>query len=294
VRCGFVAEHQGYELSIKQLCDLVNIPKSSYYHWSSGLEQRTLSAEAEQELFFKIKKIFIESQRTYGVPRVWRKLLRSGVACSRQEVAEIMHKNKLISVHCRVKKKFVVTTDSSGTHLPADNLLDRKFAASKANEKWVGDVTYIRTSEGWVYLANVIDLFSRKVVGYAIGDRNDARLACAAFKMAVARRQQPRQLMYHSDRGSVYASKDFKDLLAKNEITPSMSRKGNCWDNAVAESFFHTLKVELIFQKEFRLKLSAVSSISDWIENFYNTERMHSSIGYCSPVEFELIQAGNI
>ena len=258
MRCGFVAEGQSEVLGVKQLCNLVNVSRSSYYHWCSALEQRRLSAESEKELYLKIKKVFIESQETYGVPRVWRQLLRQGVSCSRRQIGKIIRKNKLISVYVRKRKKFISTTDSSKTKAPADNLLARNFSAKGINEKWVGDITYIYTPEGWLYFANVIDLFSRKVVGYAFSKRNYAKLACDAFKMAIARRQQPRYLIYHSDRGSVYVSNDFKLLLAENDITPSMSRKGNCWDNAVAESFFDTLKVELIYQKNFSLMLSYI------------------------------------
>lgn len=289
-----MAEHQNCELEVKCLCILVNVSRSSYYHWCSALEERKLSAKAEQSLYLKIKQVFVKSQETYGVPRVWRQLLRQGVSCSRRQVGYIMRKNKLISVHARRKKRFVVTTDSKNTKAPAPNVLARDFSAKTVNEKWVGDVTFIRTPEGWLYLAIILDLFSRKVVGYALGRRNDAKLACDAFKMAVARRQQPKHLLYHSDRGSVCASSDFKSLLAKNNITPSMSRKGNCWDNAVAESFFDTLKVELIYQKEFNLMLSYVSSIIDWIEQFYNADRIHSAIGYCSPDEFEQIHLQNM
>lgn len=294
MRCGFVAEHQCDELNVNELCKLVNVSRSSYYHWCSALNQRKLNTKVEQELFIAIRRVFIESQETYGVPRVWRQLLRNGISCSRRQVAYIMRKNKLISVYTRRRKKFVVTTDSSKTKAPADNLLARDFSAKSVNEKWVGDVTYVRTPEGWLYLAIVLDLFSRKVVGYALSRNNDAQLACDAFMMAIVRRKQPKYLIYHSDRGSVYASKAFKDLLANNNITPSMSRKGDCWDNAVAESFFDTLKVELIYQKNFKLMLSYISSIIDYIEDFYNTTRMHSFIGYCSPDEFELIHSGNI
>ena len=290
MRCGFVAEHES-ELGTNRLCKLVNVSRSSYYYWSSGLKQDKLDAEAEKELYLKILRIFTASRKTYGVPRVWRQLLREGVSCSRRQVSRIMRKNKLISVYVR-KRRFISTTDSSKTKAPAENLIDRNFTAKAVNEKWVGDVTFVRTPEGWLYLAIIIDLFSRKVVGYALGRRNDAELACSAFKMAVARRKQPKHLIYHSDRGSVYASNLFKDLLAKNQITPSMSRKGNCWDNAVAESFFDTLKVEIIYNNTFKLMLSFVSGIIDWIENFYNSTRMHSSIGYCSPNEFETIHSG--
>jgi len=294
VRCGFVAEHQRCGLSVLRLCELVNVSRSSYYHWCSAAEQRRLSEEAERALFQKIKRVFFDSQETYGVPRVWRQLLRQGVSCSRRQVGYIMRNNKLISVHARRKKRFVVTTDSTDTNVPASNLLARDFSAKEMNEKWVGDVTFIWTSEGWLYLAVILDLFSRKVVGYALSAKNDAVFACNAFKMALARRGYPKRLIYHSDRGSIYASKAYKDLLAEFGITPSMSRKGDCWDNSVAESFFDTLKVELVYQKKFNLMLSYVSSIVDWIESFYNTERMHSSIGYCSPDEFEQIHLGNM
>ena len=182
--------------------------------------QRELSSEAERELYFKINRIFVESYRSYGTPRVWRQLLRDGVSCSRRQVSQIMRKHGIISVYVGRKKKFVVTTKSKNTLQPAGNLLERNFSSKAVNQKWVGDVTYVRTSEGWLYLASVMDLFSRKLIGYAMGNRNNADLACKALQMAVTRRQQPKDLIYHSDRGSVYASKDFKNLLALNQITP--------------------------------------------------------------------------
>ena len=287
-----MSEHIAVGLNVMELCNLVNVARSSYYHWQLQSEKRYFSAKEESELLIKIRKVFYDSKQTYGSPRVWRQLLRDGVSCSRRQVATLMRKNRLISVHFKRKRKFVVTTDSSKTKVPAPNLLKQNFSATAPNQKWVGDVTYIRTGEGWLYLANVMDLFSRKIVGYALGKRNDAMLTCAAFKMAVFRRQKPEQLIYHSDRGSNYACLKFSELLAENNITPSMSRRGNCYDNAVAESFFHTIKVELISRMEYKVHLSALASITDWIENFYNTIRMHSAIGYCSPVEFELIHAG--
>ena len=210
----------------------------SYYKWLSLGEQRELNMKAEQELYLKINKIFIKSRKSYGARRVWKQLLRNGVSCSRRQVSQIMAKNKLVSVYCKKKRKFIATTDSSKTKIPAPNLLKRNFLANAPNVKWVGDVTYIWTPQGWLYFANVLDLFSRKIVGYSFSRNNDARLACDAFKMAIARRQEPKNLIYHSDRGSVYASNEFKDLLKRNKIKASMSRKGNCWDNAVAESFF--------------------------------------------------------
>lgn len=194
-------------------------------------------------------------------------------------------------MHCRQKRKGIQTTDSSGNHPIAENVLNRNFGADVPNLKWVGDMTYILTGEGWLYLATVIDLYSRKIVGYAMGSHIDAKLACAAFRMALMRRPQARELIYHSDRGSVYGSAVFRELLEQHRITPSMSRKGNCYDNAVAESFFHTLKVELIHQAEYKFKIAAIHSISEWIENFYNTQRTHSTLGYRSPAEFESLNS---
>ena len=291
MRCGFITAHVNLGLSTHELCDLLQVSRSSYYQWHGQAAKRELTATQESRLLIKIKTIFYDSQQTYGSPRVWRQLLRDGVACSRRLVARIMRQNGLISVHFKKKRRFVTTTDSSTTTAPAPNLLKQDFETTGPNEKWVGDVTYIRTAEGWAYLANVIDLFSRKIVGYAIGARNNAQLTCAAFKMAVLRRQQPGQLIYHSDRGSNYACSEFKALLLANKIRPSMSRRGNCYDNAVAESFFHTINVELISRTAYKSRLAAWSSIAHWIEHFYNTQRMHSTIGYCSPIEFEQAHA---
>lgn len=289
MRCGFVAEHIGGLLTVNQLRNLVKVSKSSYHRWRATANKRKLDTQAEEELTVLVKRSFYESRETYGALRVWKDLLRHGVSCSRRQVSKIMRKNKLISVYVRKKKKYVATTDSTKTVKPAPNLLKRNFKAQRMNEKWVGDVTFILTSEGWLYLAVVLDLFSRKAIGYALGAKNDAELACKAFQMAILRRGYPRYLIYHSDRGSVYNSDNFKELLALNNITPSMSRKGDCWDNAVAESFFDSLKVELVHREKYELKISALSSIYDWIENFYNSKRMHSSINYCCPDEFELI-----
>ena len=187
-----MAEQRDVGLRVKRLCRLLNVTKSSYYYWRSQAEKRKLSAKEESALLIKIRKAFHDSQQTYGSPRVWRQLLREGVSCSRKQVAKIMHKNRLISVHYRRKRKFITTTDSSGTKAPTPNLLQRDFSTTDVNQKWVGDVTFILTGEGWLYLASVIDLFSRRIVGWALGTKNDARLTCAAFKMAVLRRQNPK------------------------------------------------------------------------------------------------------
>lgn len=276
------------------MCDLFEVQRSSYYGWKCRLPQRELSREQEEKLGIVIEQIFTKSRKSYGGIRVHDQLVKKGITeHSVKQVRKRMVKKGLFSVHCRRKRKVITTTDSRGNKSIADNLLNRDFAATAPNQKWVGDMTYIWTDERWLYLATVMDLYSRKIVGYAMGSQIDAALACKAFQMALMRRLQAEELTYHSDRGSVYGSLAFRELLIQNDITPSMSRRGNCYDNAVAESFFHTLKVELISQNEYKLKISAVFSISEWIENFYNTERTHSTLGYRSPVEFETLNSAN-
>lgn len=274
------------------MCGLFEVQRSSYYLWKSRLGKRRISLEDEEKVGIIIGQVFVKSRKSYGAVRVHDQLIKKGIEeYSVKQVRVIMKQKGLFSVHCRRKRKFISTTDSRGNQAIADNLLKRDFVATAPNQKWVGDITYVWTGERWVYLATVIDLFSRKIVGYAMSSQIDAKLACKAFKMALMRRPQAKELTYHSDRGSVYGSLQFRELLIEKDITPSMSRKGNCYDNAVAESFFHTIKVELIFQNEYKSKLSAILSISEWIENFYNTERTHSTLGYRSPVEFEALNS---
>lgn len=266
---------------------MYEVQRSSYYAWKISLDHKTRTAEEVMQLKSQIESIFVKSRKAYGAIRVHDQLLKLGVAdISVRTVSRLMSKLGLFSVH-KCRKKRVCTTDSRKTKMPADNLLKRNFTVACPNLVWVGDVTYVLTNEGWLYLATVMDLYSRKIVGYAMDDRNNAELAVKAFKMALLRRPQAKQLVYHSDRGSVYASTLFKELLAENNTTPSMSRKGNCYDNAVAEAFFKTIKVELIYQSVYKLKISAIFSISEWIENFYNSKRTHYTLGLCSPDEFE-------
>ena len=275
-------------------CDLFEVPRSSYYARRSKLSERRIAREQREGLAIIIAEIFVQSRKSYGAVRVHDQLAKRGIVdYSVKQVRRIMREKALFSVHCRRKRKVISTTDSRGNKSIADNLLQRNFKTTAANKKWVGDITYIWTDERWLYLATVMDLYSRKIVGYAMGDHINAELACKAFRTALLRRPQAKELTYHSDRGAVYGSLDFRELLIAHGITPSMSRRGNCYDNAVAESFFHTLKVELIFQNEYKFKVSAILSISEWIENFYNTERTHSTLGYRSPVEFEALNSAD-
>jgi putative transposase len=275
------------------MCEALDLHRSTYYHWRAGIENRKEEVKASKELGQQIEAIFLESRKSYGAVRVHDQLKKKGISAKLKQVRRIMKQKQLFSVHCRRKRK-VITTDSTGNTRIASNILNRNFTATVPNEKWVGDISYIPTAEGWLYLATVLDLFSRKIVGYATSKNIHAALACKAFTMAVMRRQQPKQLLYHSDRGSVYGSNAFSTILTRNNITPSMSRKANCYDNAVAESFFHTIKVELISQNRYLSRISAAQSIAEWIENFYNPNRTHSSLGYCSPIDFEAKHSDSI
>ena len=236
-------------------------------------------------LMAKIKKIFIEGRGCYGSRRIQAELKKSDLNLSRARVRKLMLQAGL---HCKTKRKFKVTTDSKHDLPIAPNLLQRNFSATKPNEKYVGDITYIWTQEGWLYLAVVIDLFSRQVVGWAMDKHMQATLVNDALLMAIWRRKPKHKLLWHTDRGSQYASKEHRDLLKDHGIIQSMSRKGNCWDNAPAESFFHTLKTECVHHMYFEDRKQAKQIIFEYIEVFYNRKRSHSANNYLSPNEYEI------
>ena len=256
---------------------------SSYYHW---IRSGCIIEKVDEELNKLIESAFYTSNQTYGQRRIKEALeKRYGVIISKRRIGKIMKSLNLIP---KMRRKFKVNTTDSNHNLPiAPNILDRDFYAGLADKKYVGDITYIHTSEGWLYLATVIDLFSRKVVGWSMDDHMRVSLVNDALDMAIKRRKPENGLIWHTDRGSQYASTAHKELLQKNGIVQSMSRKGNCWDNAVAESFFHSLKTELTNHEEFETKAQANEKIFEYIEVFYNRQRMHSSNNYLSPVEFE-------
>jgi transposase InsO family protein len=231
--------------------------------------------------------IFNESRKTYGTRRIQRALANEGIIISRRRIKQLMNEQGLI---VKTKKKFKVTTDSKHSLPISDNLLERHFDPAQPNQTYAGDITYISTDEGWLYLAVVIDLFSRQVVGFAMDKHMRAELVNNALIKAIWKRKPSRGLLWHTDRGSQYASDSHRALLKEHGIIHSMSRKGNCWDNAVSESFFHTLKVELIHQVKFKTREEAKQAIFEYIEVFYNRVRMHSANNYLSPVEFEKIQ----
>jgi transposase InsO family protein len=239
---------------------------------------------ANQKLVLKIKVVHTQSQRTYGSPRVYQALRAQGYRCNHKRVERLMRINDIRAKH---SQRYKITTQSNHTHPVAPNLLARHFEAQRANEKWVSDITYIPTAEGWLYLAGVMDLHSRKIVGWAMRKRMTSELVCSAFRMALLQRQPPAGLLHHSDRGSQYAAQPYQDLLKQHHCQISMSRKGNCWDNAPMESFFATLKNELVHHQSYLTRAQAKSDIFAYIEGFYNRVRLHSALDYLSPDQFE-------
>ena len=265
------------------MCKVFKVDKSSYYNW---VKNGCVIQKVDEKLNELIEIIFLQSRQTYGTRRIKDKLLeRYGVIVSRKRIRNIL---KQLGLFVKMKRRFKVMTTDSNHSLPiAPNILNRDFYASKVDEKYVGDITYIPTSEGWLYLATVIDLYSRKIVGWSMDETMKVSLVNDALKMALISRNPEKGLIWHTDRGSQYASYEHKDLLKRHGIIQSMSRKGNCHDNAVAESFFHTLKTELIHHEIYHTKEQAKRSIFEYIEVFYNRERSHSANNNLSPVEFE-------
>jgi putative transposase len=267
------------------MCRVFGVSKSGYFKWLDVGVSKRLSDD--NVLITKIEKIFNENKKSYGARRIRNELINLGINCSRRRVSRLM---KLAGICPVIRRKFVVTTDSKHDSPTHPNLLDRDFSASCPNEKWVSDITYIPTDDGWLYLSVVIDLFAKRVVGWSMADNLKAKLVTDALNMAVMSRKPVSGLIHHSDRGIQYACSGYQKMLDTYGITCSMSRKGNCWDNAVAESFFATLKKDCVYKKKFRkfkTKNEARMEIFHYIETFYNRKRTHSKLGYKSPVEYE-------
>jgi putative transposase len=280
VKYQFVAAHAS-EYPVTVLCRVLGLARSAFYAW----RQRCVSAreERDQQLTSQIHTIFIDSRRTYGSPRIHAELQEQGVRTARKRVARLMRQAQL---RARPRHRRVRTTDSRHAEPVAPNLLARTFQAEAPNRVWVADITYLPTREGWLYLAVVLDLFARRVVGWSMQPTLERGLVLAALKHALQRRQPPPGLLHHSDRGSQYASAEYQALVAQAQMHGSMSRKGNCWDNAAMESFFATLKAELPISV-FDSHTAARSAVFDYIERFYNRQRLHSTLGYRSPVAYE-------
>jgi putative transposase len=274
--------------SVEMLCDLMEVSRSGYYAWESRSESNR--TQDYQRLIPKIKKIFTESRETYGYRRVANALIKEGESCGKHRTAALMRK---LDLNPTIKRRFKITTDSNHDKPIFNNLLNRQFNPSKINQAWVSDITYIATEQGWLYLAVVMDLYSRTIVGWAMDKYMTESLVINALAMALFRRKIRGGLLLHSDRGSQYASNAYQQLLKQHGIICSMSRKGNCWDNAPMESFFRSLKTECIYRQIFKTREQARLGVFDYIEVFYNRQRTHSTLHYLSPMNFELAYANS-
>jgi len=269
--------------AVKQMCGILGIQRSSYYAWKK--RKPSAREQKNQELVKLIRKIYDLSRKTYGYPRVYAQLRKDGIECNKKRIIRLMRQEGLQGQR---KRRKAFTTDSKHSYPVAKNLLNREFEAQRPNEKWVADITYIPTEEGWLYLAGVLDLYSRRIVGWEMSGKIDAKLVEKALRMALYQRQPDHGLLHHSDRGSQYASDPIQRILSANHIQVSMSGKGDCYDNAVMESFFSTLKNEWVHHQRYQSRRQARTDIFDYIEGFYNTVRLHSTLGYLSPAEFEV------
>lgn len=267
---------------MSRLCQILDVSASGYYDWRDRPESER--AKQNRALLSKITVFHRASRGIYGSPRIHRDLLESGEQVGVNRVARLMRDNDIQS---RMARKFVITTDSKNTQQPAPDKLRRQFKVAEPDKAWVSDTTFIPTRQGWLYLAVVLDLYSRQILGWAMGDKNNAKLVQDALTMAVWRRGKVESVIVHSDQGSTYASGDYQRLLKDNRLLCSMSRKGECLDNAVAESFFGTLKTELVDHEDYRTKDQAKRSLFEYMEIFYNKRRRHSYLGYVSPVDYE-------
>ena len=282
MKFAFVAKHRGI-WPVRWMCEALGVSRSGFHAWLTRSPSRR--SRSGEETSAHVRSSFLASDRTYGARRVWRDVLAEGIACGLHKIERLMRAQAL-----RARPRRRGLPKDQGDRLAAvlsPNLLDRQFAAEGPNQKWIADFTYVWTAEGWLYVAAVIDLFSRRVVGWSISASMTAQLVTDALVMAIWRREKPDALLHHSDQGSQYTSEQFQRLMADNGVTCSMSRSGNVWDNAAMESFFSSLKTERTARKNYRTRDQAKADVFDYIERFYNPKRRHSTLGYLSPMEFE-------
>jgi putative transposase len=283
VKFAFIATHRGI-WPAGWLCEALGVSRAGFYAWRT--RSPSARAKANEQLLARVRASFLASDRTYGARRVWHDLLADGVSCGRHRIERLM---RHAALRARPRRRRVPSdTGVRSTNAVAPNVLDRTFSAAAANRKWVADFTYLWTAEGWLYVAAVVDLFSRRVVGWSMSATMTAQLVTDALVMAIWRRGKPETVLHHSDRGSQYTSEPFQRLLADHGVTCSMSRAGNVWDNAAMESFFSSLKTERTAAKTYRTRAQAKADVFDYIERFYNPTRRHSTLGYLSPMEFEM------
>lgn len=276
----FVAKHRG-AWPVNLLCEALGVSRSGFYAWL--VRPPSLRSKADEVLGAQVRQSFVGSDRTYGARRVWHDVLAQGHHCGLHRIERLM---RLQGLRARPRRRSL-PKDQGVRSAIADNVLDRQFQADAPNQKWVADFTYIWTAEGWLYAAVVLDLYSRRVVGWSMHSSMTSQLVADALMMAVWRRGKPVQLLHHSDQGSQYTSEHFQELLREQGITCSMSRAGEVWDNSAMESFFSSLKTEKTARRVYRTRAQARADVFDYIERFYNPVRRHSTLGYVSPLEFE-------
>ena len=273
--------HENCEnFKVAKICKVIKASRSGYYNY---IKNRDNENQRKKDLLEAIKKEWFESNKTYGSPRIYHSLKRKGIKCYKNEVAKLMAENGMKSKIC---KKYKATTNSKHNLPIADNILNRKFNPKKLNEVWASDITYIPTEEGWLYLAVVMDLCNREIIGFSLAKHMRKELVIQALNQAIIRRNAPTGVLHHSDRGVQYASYDYQNLLTENQFICSMSRKGNCFDNAVVESFNGTLKQDLVNSRKYKTREEAKLSIFEYIETKYNRTRIHSTLGYLTPIEY--------
>ena len=281
MKFGFIAKHRSV-WPVAWQCEALGVSRSGFHAWLN--RPRSARALTDEVIMPKVRSSFVASARTYGARRVWRDVLADGVSCGLHKIERLMRGEALRS---RPRRRGLPKDEGERSVSPASNVLDRQFTAERPNQKWIADFTYIWTAEGWLYVAAVIDLFSRRVVGWSMKAEMNVQLVADALVMAIWRRGKPDALLHHSDQGSQYTSQQFQTLMRDNGVTCSMSRSGNVWDNAAMESFFSSLKTERVRRQVYRSRDAARADVFDYIERFYNTTRRHSTIGYLSPIEFE-------
>jgi len=279
---GFIAKHRGI-WPVTWMCGALGVSKSGFFAWLTRTP--SVRAQADEIIGARARASFVQSDRTYGARRVWRDVLAEGISCGLHRIERLMRSQALRARPRR--RRLPADTGDRSFGAVAPNLLDRQFEAARPNQKWVADFTYIWTAEGWLYVAVVIDLYSRRVIGWSMSATMTAQFVTDALMMALWRRGKVDALLHHSDRGSQYTSEQLQKLLTGHSIECSMSRAGNCWDNAAMESFFSSLKIERIERKTYRTRDEAKADVFDYIERFYNPRRRHSTLGYLSPVAFE-------
>jgi len=283
VKFAFIAKHRAV-WPAGWICGALGVSRGGFYAWLT--RPRSERSRSNEDLAGKVRASFLASDRTYGARRVWHDMIADGVACGLHRIERLMRQQALKARPRR--RRLPIDTGARSTSAISPNVLDRTFQAPSANRKWVADFTYVWTAEGWLYVAAVLDLFSRRVVGWSMSATMTAQFVTDAPVMAIWRRGKPDALLHHSDRGSQYTSEQFQRLMDDHGVTCSMSRAGNVWDNAVMESFFSSLKTERIARKTYRTRDEARADVFDYIERFYNPRRRHSTIGYVSPMEFEM------